>query len=68
MLEKQEDEDELFKEYEKLKKENNIKSDEFFHFDTPLTIANQIDALKQAGFKQVDIIQDAPTAILKAYK
>lgn len=68
MLEKQEDEDALFAEYEKLKEENNIKTDDFFHFDTPLTVANQIDALKKAGFKEVEIVKPAPTAILIAKK
>lgn len=68
MLENQEDEDALFAEYEKLKKENNINADEFFHFDTPLTVTNQIDALTKAGFKEVKIIKPAPTAILLAKK
>ena len=68
MLEKQEEEDALFAEYEKLKEENNIKTDDFFHFDTPLTVANQIEALKKAGFKEVEIVKPAPTAILIAKK
>ena len=68
VAESQEAEDVFFAEYEKLKIENNIKSDEFFHFDTPLTIENQIDALKKAGFKEVEVLVPAPTAILKAQK
>ena len=69
MLETQEEEDKLFAENEKIRKENNIKTDEFFHFDTPLTISNQIDALKKAGFKQVELIfQSGFTVILKAQK
>lgn len=68
VAESQEAEDAFFAEYEKLKIENNIKSDEFFHFDTPLTIENQIDALKKAGFKEVEVLVPAPTAILKAQK
>ena len=58
----------LYLVYEKLKEENNIKTDDFFHFDTPLTVANQIDALKKAGFKEVEIVTPAPTAILIAKK
>lgn len=53
MVESQEEEDFLFGENERLRKEQNIPEGEFCHFDTPCTIENQIAMLKAAGFQNV---------------
>lgn len=52
MLEKQEDEDYYFSENKRIRKENGIKDGEFYHYDTPCTIINQINMLLKAGFKK----------------
>ena len=39
-----------------LKKEQGITDDEFYHFDTPLTVAHEQEALLKAGFSQVDVL------------
>lgn len=46
-------EDLYFREYDRLKKEQGISDDEFFHYDTPCTVDNQIELLKEVGFKDV---------------
>ena len=56
-------------EYIKLKKEQNITDDSFYHFDTPLTKKNEIEALLEAGFSKVEILNIwGATGTLKAYK
>ena len=51
--------DELEKEYfetlAKLKKEQGLSEDEFYHFDTPLTVEHEMDVLRRAGFRDVRI-------------
>ncbi len=37
-------------------KEQNILEGEFYHYDTPCTIHNQIELLTKAGFKDVNMI------------
>ena len=49
----QEEEDFHFSEYKRLKYENEIKDGEFYHYDTPCTIDNQIEMMKKAGFSNV---------------
>lgn len=48
----------LRNEYIKLKADQGIKDDEFYHFDTPLTVAHEIDCLKEAGFKNIKEIKN----------
>jgi SAM-dependent methyltransferase/N-acetylglutamate synthase-like GNAT family acetyltransferase len=50
MVEDQSEEDKLFAEYARLRREMNIPDGEYYHFDTPGTIDNQIVMLKKAGF------------------
>ena len=38
----------------RLKKENGIQDDEFYHYDTPLTVAHETEALLLAGFSAVE--------------
>ena len=53
--------EELEKEYflnlKQLKKEQGLSEDEFFHYDTPLTVEHETQALKQAGFSDVQIMK-----------
>ena len=42
--------------YLALKKEQGITDDAFYHYDTPLTVAHEIEALKEAGFSRVQVL------------
>ena len=50
----QEEEDHWFNENNRLRKEQGIVGDEFYHYDTPCTVDNQIKLLKKAGFDSVE--------------
>ena len=64
-----EEEISLRQEYISIKKQQNLADDEFYHFDTPLTIEHEIEAMKKAGFTKVEIIEDwGCTAVIKAIK
>ena len=53
----------------RLKEENNIKDDDFYHFDTPLTVAHETEALLSGGFSKVEVLNSwGATHTLKAYK
>lgn len=54
MVETQEEEDHWFAENKRLRRELNISEDEFYHYDTPCTIINQISMLSQAGFINIE--------------
>jgi tRNA (cmo5U34)-methyltransferase len=56
MVTEQSVEDELFAEYARLRREINIPDGEFYHFDTPCTIDNQIEMLKKAGFSSAETV------------
>ena len=47
---------EYFENLCRLKKEQGIADNEFYHYDTPLTIEHEIDVLKDAGFSTVEIL------------
>jgi len=69
MVEKQEEEDFYFTENARLRKVQNIQENEFYHFDTPCTIENQIKILKNAGFaKAKNVFRQGNTTILVAVK
>lgn len=53
MVETQEEEDHWFAENLRIRKEQGIPEDAFYHYDTPCTINNQIAMLKAAGFGRV---------------
>ena len=54
---------------EHLKTEQAITDGEFYHFDTPLTLENETDALIKAGFSSVEILGNwGATYALKAVK
>ena len=50
-------EKEYFQNLEALKKEQGIRDDGFYHYDTPLLVEHEMDLLRQAGFSDVRIMQ-----------
>ncbi len=52
----EEDERNLYATLLKLKNEQGIADNEFYHFDTPLTVDHEIEALTEAGFSTVEIL------------
>lgn len=65
----QNEENARFKELSELKKAQNIKDTEFYHYDTPLTINNELDALKTAGFLNISVLKSwGATSVIKASK
>ena len=54
MVENQEVEDFYYSENSRIRKELGIPADEFYHYDTPCTISNQIALLRDAGFRHVE--------------
>ncbi len=52
-----------------LKKEQGITEDEFYHYDTPLTVKHETEALLEAGFSSVEVLKNwGATFTLKAIK
>ena len=41
-----------------LKAEEGITDDEFYHYDTPLTVAHETEALSKAGFSNVEVLNN----------
>lgn len=54
MVETQAEEDYWFAENARIRKEQQIPAEAFYHYDTPCTIENQIRLLKAAGFASVE--------------
>ena len=53
----------------RLKKEQGIVDGAFYHFDTPLTVEHEIEALTDAGFSSVSVLRSwGATHTLKAIK
>lgn len=50
-------EKEGFECFEKLKMEQGITDESFYHFDTPLTAVHEAEILKNAGFSEVSILK-----------
>ena len=53
MVESQEEEDFYYNENKRIRKEQGIPVGDFYHYDTPCTIDNQIKLLTKADFKTV---------------
>lgn len=52
-----------------LKKEQGINDNEFYHYDTPLTVEHETEALLEAGFSCVEVLNNwGATFTLKANK
>ena len=53
----------------RLKKEQHISDEAFYHYDTPLTVEHEIDALYTAGFSSVAVLKNwGATYTLKAIR
>lgn len=53
----------------RLKKEQGINDEEFYHYDTPLTLEHEKQALLEAGFRKIEVFGNwGATYTLKAYK
>ncbi|MGI6188267.1 MAG: class I SAM-dependent methyltransferase [Clostridiales bacterium] len=65
-------EDLVFSEFRRRRLRDGIKDDVFVHFDTPLTLEHELNAIKEAGFKAVELVGFLPgdnhTAMIKAVK
>ena len=69
MIIEQEEEDFYYSELARMKKEQGLKEDEFYHYDTPCTIDNQITLLKAAGFREIkQVFRLENTTMLVAHK
>lgn len=69
MVKSQEEEDFYFSENTRIRKELNLIGTEFYHYDTPCTIENQIKMLNSAGFRNVEkVFRSENTTILVAHK
>ena len=55
--ESEELEKEYFQNLAALRKEQGLSDDEFYHYDTPLLVEHEMDILRQAGFRDVRIMQ-----------
>lgn len=53
----------------RLKREQGIRDGEFYHYDTPLTVAHEVEALGAAGFSAVELLKNwGATYTLKAVR
>lgn len=69
MVIRQADEDLYYAENKRIRKELNIPESEFYHYDTPCTINNQLSMLTAAGFSKTEkVIKLKNTTIIIAYK
>ncbi len=48
---------EYFAILERMKAEQNLPDDRFYHYDTPLTVEHEIEILREAGFRKVEILR-----------
>lgn len=64
-----EDEQAFRNELLRLKNEQNIDDNEFYHYDTPLTVEHETEALLEAGFSSVEVLNNwGATFTIKANK
>lgn len=69
MVETQAEEDKWYSENARIRKEQGISDDEFYHYDTPCTIENQIKMFKAAGFSSAEkVFKIENTTIIIAKK
>ena len=56
-------------EYARRRARDNVPADAFVHFDTPLTLAHEMQCLREAGFGSVELVGflegDGHTAMLQ---
>ncbi len=62
----------VFSECARRRKRDNIPEDVFVHFDTPLTLAHEVEAMEKAGFSKVEVVGFLPgddhTVMIRATK
>ena len=64
-----EDEQAFRNELLRLKKEQGINDNEFYHYDTPLTVEHETEALLEASFSSVEVLNNwGATFTIKANK
>lgn len=64
-----EDEKTFRNELLRLKKEQGIDDNEFYHYDTPLTVEHETETLLEAGFSSVEVLNNwGATFTIKANK
>ena len=69
MVETEEEESRWFSENKRIRKEQGIGENEYFHYDTPCTVNNQIRLLNSAGFATVkQVMRIENTTMLVARK
>ena len=56
--ESEELEKEYFQNLKLLKGEQGLPENEFFHYDTPLTVDHEMQVLRQAGFSDVQVLKE----------
>lgn len=62
-------EKEYFNNLKKLKQEQNIVDNDFYHYDTPLTVEHEMEILSSVGFSSVRILKNwGATYTLKAIR
>lgn len=65
-------EDLCFEECRRRRERDGIPPETFVHFDTPLTLAHEMQAMEEAGFSKVELVgflpEDDHTAMIRAVK
>jgi hypothetical protein len=56
--ESDEQEEELFRNLKQMKQEQGLPEDVFFHYDTPLTVEHESQALEKAGFSEIRVMKN----------
>lgn len=65
----QADEDYYFSENRRIREDLRISPEEFYHYDTPCTVENQITMLLTAGFSRAEMVfREGNTTMIIAYK
>lgn len=65
------EEEEIFHRAElmRLRAEQSISDDEFYHYDTPLTVAHEMETLRAGGFETIEVLKNwGATYTLRAVK
>ena len=47
-----------FQELRRMREEQNLQDDVFYHYDTPLTVDHETEVLREAGFKSVRVMKN----------
>ena len=56
--ESEELEKEYFRNLKQLKEEQGLSGNEFYHYDTPLTVDHEMQVLRRAGFSDVQMLKE----------